>query len=55
MELKISCATCGKEKVIEIPTDKWVPSICQVIVKAGWIWQNNKPHLDIYCSKTCAL
>ena len=54
MELEISCAMCGKEKKIAIPTDEPIPSIEDVIVRAKWIVEHNGPNFDIYCSKRCA-
>lgn len=57
MTLGLFCAMCAKEREFELETgglDGTTP-IQDVIRSFGWIVQKNGEHLDIYCSKRCAL
>jgi cytochrome c1 len=52
--MEVYCSMCGKEKAIPLNTVNKDTTVENIIQPAGWIVQQNGPHLDVYCSQKCA-
>ena len=59
MQIELSCAMCGREKMVEADTNHaGITTVLHMVEKVaksnGWIVQQNGAHLDLYCSSKCA-